>query len=152
MTMGGYRQMVRLQTYTLDGYIAEELTQQARQWADRPDLTAVMNAMPQVLLVLNDRRQVVFANRVAMEMAGANSLDSLLGMRPGELLECEQAREGPGGCGTTEACTQCGAFRAFAECGAGAAATNECRLIHFRTGRAMLFRVSSTPCQLGSRQ
>ncbi len=141
--------MVQLRTYTLDRHTAEEIAQQAQQWADRSDLTAIMNTIPQVLLILNDRRQVVFANRTAVETAGADSAEALLGMRPGELLECHEAREGPGGCGSTEACRQCGAFQALAECGAGHAATNECRLIQFRTGRAMLFRISSTPFQLG---
>lgn len=140
---------MRLATHTLDRYTSEQIAQQAQQWADRSDLTAIMSAIPHVLLVLNDRRQVVFANRLAVETAGADSPGALLGMRPGELLECQEAREGPGGCGSTETCRQCGAFQALAECGAGQAATNECRLLQFRTGRAMLFRISSTPFQLG---
>ena len=144
--------MVRLGTYTLDRYAAEDIAQQAQQWVERGDLIAMMNAIPQVLLILNDRRQVVFANRIAIETAGADSPDSLLGMQPGELLECEHAKEQPGGCGATDFCSQCGAFQAMTQCGAGASATKECRLIQFRTGRAMLFRISSTPFQLGSQQ
>ena len=152
MRIGGGWYMVELGTYTLDRYAAEEIAQQVQQWVACTDLVAMMNAIPQVLLILNDRRQVVFANRVAVETAGADSPDSLLGMRPGELLECEHAREGPGGCGTTKACSQCGAFQALVACGAGATAAKECRLIQFRTGRPMLFRISSTPFELGSRQ
>ena len=144
--------MVRLGTYMLDRYTADEIAQQAQQWADRSDLATMMNAIPQVLLILNDRRQVVFANRLAVETAGAESADSLLGMRPGELLECQEAREGAAGCGSTEACHQCGTFQALAECSAGRPSTNECRLIQFRTGRAMLFRVSSTPFHLASQR
>lgn len=144
--------MVRLATSTSDRYAAEQIAQQAQEWGDRPDLIAVMDAIPQVLLILNDRRQVVFANRSAVETAGADSTDSLLGMRPGELLECEHAKERSGGCGSTEACCHCGAFKAIAECGTGSAASDECRLLQFRTGRAMHFRISTTPFQLGSRQ
>lgn len=144
--------MVSLGTYTLDRYTAEEIVQQAQQWADRGDLTAMMNTIPQVLLILNDRRQVVFANRIAMETACADSPDSLLGMRPGELLECEHAREEPGGCGTTEACAKCGIFQGLVESGTDATGAKECRLMQFRTGRAMLFRISSTLFELGSRQ
>ena len=144
--------MVVLETQALDRYTAAEIVQQAQQWAERSDLTAMMNTIPQVLLILNDRRQVVFANRIAMETAGAESPDSLLGMRPGELLECEHATEGPGCCGTTEACSKCGIFQAVVECGTDPTVAKECRLIQFRTHRAMLFRISSTFFELGSRQ
>ena len=37
---------------------------------------------------------------------------SILGMRPGELLDCVHAKNDSGGCGTSEFCRVCGAVNA----------------------------------------
>jgi len=77
---------------------------------------------------LNRQRQVVFANRAALEFAGVEEMEEVLGMRPGELIHCKHGHETPGGCGTTEFCRYCGATNAILESQEGQPATNECRV------------------------
>jgi hypothetical protein len=64
--------------------------------------------------VINERRQIVAANRefreLSSEVAGA-----VLGFRVGEALRCVHSDETPGGCGTTRFCRNCGIAGATAE-------------------------------------
>jgi signal transduction histidine kinase len=62
--------------------------------------------------VLNEHRQVVFANQAFKDLVGADSVEDLCGGRPGEVLGCTNAE---GGCGDSPACRFCGAAQAIME-------------------------------------
>ena len=90
-----------------------------RTWRHLSDLAfvrEVVNAMPFVVAVLNRQRQLVFWNDALFQAAGAESASDLLGKRPGEAIGCIHAEDGPGGCGTSEACRHCGAVHAVLRC------------------------------------
>ncbi len=109
-----------------------------------------LDAIPVVLMVLNACRQVVLANAQAMRATGGE-LAKLLGMRPGEAFDCIHAFETPGGCGTTEFCSRCGALRAIMEGLEGVKNVRECNLL--RRGdsglEALDLQVSSSPVEIG---
>ena len=69
-------------------------------------LAEVLAAVPDLLVVLNPQRQIVFANRAVQ--AFLEDREGAEGMRPGELLGCINVKDGPGGCGTSVACGTCG--------------------------------------------
>ncbi len=79
----------------------------ARIEAD-PLLKAVLDAYPGPAFVLDRHRQIVAASEGAAAAVGAPDVRSLLGKRPGEAFDCEAARRGPDGCGTSPACAFCG--------------------------------------------
>jgi signal transduction histidine kinase len=62
--------------------------------------------------VLNESRQVVFANLAFQELVGAATIEELCGARPGEVLGCQNADHG---CGDSPACRFCGAAQAIVE-------------------------------------
>jgi len=66
-----------------------------------------------VVMLLNDDRQILTANQSFLEMVGIDSPHTLLGFRPGEILECVHAHDNPNGCGTGETCASCGAALAI---------------------------------------
>jgi hypothetical protein len=76
-----------------------------------PTVTALLDAFPSPVMILNLNRQIVAANRSMQDALGPEALDCL-GKRPGEVLHCVSAAAGPGGCGTSPACLTCGALRA----------------------------------------
>ena len=43
--------------------------------------------------VLNESRQVVFANRAFQDLVGAETIENLCGKRPGEVLGCAEYQE-----------------------------------------------------------
>ena len=107
-----------------------------------PRLSEVLDAMPALVFVLDPHRQILFANRAAREaLDGVRALD---GLRFGEAVGCVHAEELPGGCGTTESCTLCGAGCALAAAAKGRAQRLEARIR--RAGREDLeLEVWATP-------
>lgn len=84
-----------------------------------PPGSVVLNAVPEAGLVLNEHRQVIFANDLAVRLAGRRSRGEMMGRRLGEALACVRARQAAGGCGTGEACRRCAGSRAVASALAG---------------------------------
>lgn len=103
---------------------------------------------PVPVLVLNRRRQVVFANEAALFLRKDNKADGLTGERLGDLLGCRHAAESPGGCGTTPMCEVCGAFSAILNALEGCVTEQTC---HFEklNGAAEDFEVRARPFDLG---
>jgi hypothetical protein len=108
---------------------AAEIERQQRLLLSDETLGIVLDAMPELVMVLNRNRQIVFGNRALADFAEAQNCRTFVGMRPGELLACEHASEAPAGCGTTEACSSCGAVEAILAALAGNKASHECRIL-----------------------
>ncbi len=76
----------------------------------------IMNAMPCLSVILNSNRQIVYANEALTSLLGIDGMLETLGLRPGELVSCIHSRIMPGGCGTADACRQCGAVNTILKC------------------------------------
>jgi hypothetical protein len=101
---------------------------QADMLAD-PLVLAVIEGIPDPVLVLNVHRQIVTCNQAFLDVTGADSAGLFLGQRPGEAAGCIHCDEGPDGCGTGEHCVDCGAVNAVQEClNTRQAIARECRL------------------------
>ncbi len=74
----------------------------------------ILDALPDTALVLNDKRQIVFANEKTLASLGVD-IDNLVGFRPGEALGCVHSKDNPAGCGTGPSCRYCGAVNAILE-------------------------------------
>jgi signal transduction histidine kinase len=109
-------------------------------------LSHFMEAIPSALVLLNQSRQVVWANWKFIETIG-QSWDKIKGRRPGEVLNCIRAHEAGEGCGTTEFCESCGAVDAILESQKGNQAIRECRILTGET-RAFELSVCATPFRL----
>jgi signal transduction histidine kinase len=72
-------------------------------------VTALLDSVDSVLLVLNERRQIVAFSGGA---AATALCGDLRGLRPGEVLGCVNAQSS-GGCGASPACQDCGALGAI---------------------------------------
>jgi len=88
----------------------------------------ILDKAPWATAVLNHERQIVYCSPALLLLIGAKDRNEVLGLRPGEALECIHARETVGGCGTTEFCQTCGAVRAILEGQLEQTSARECRL------------------------
>jgi nitrogen-specific signal transduction histidine kinase len=79
-----------------------------------PLIQEVLNAMSNMVLVLNANRQIVAANEAVLQILNV-ALNDVLEKRPGESVGCIRAKEGPDGCGTSPHCITCGAVNAILE-------------------------------------
>ena len=109
-------------------------------------IAQTLDAIPVIVLLLNNRRQVVLANQQTLQ-ATRMGLEWVLGKRPGEAFGCIHAHSEPGGCGTTEFCAKCGAVRAVLMGLEGQKSVQECSML--RRGdmgvEALDLEVSSSP-------
>ncbi|MBK8046926.1 MAG: PAS domain-containing sensor histidine kinase [Anaerolineales bacterium] len=114
-------------------------------------INELLSAVPEIFLVLNAQRQIIFANDAAVRLLGYGSLDDLVGLRPGNAVDCTHATLMPGGCGTSEFCRECGAVRAILSSLHGAEDVQECRIMR-RDGDALDLRVQARPLTLDGNQ
>ncbi len=91
-----------------------EVHRQQQSIIDVPLLQQTIDAMSDVVLILNGQRQVVSANRRLLELLQCG-IGDVLGRRPGELVRCRNVAGGPDGCGTAHECLTCGAIDAVLE-------------------------------------
>lgn len=93
----------------------EEVLGQTMEVSKLEHIRDLLSALSIVVMVLNDKRQVVFANDVLLDKYNIVDKEKIIGYRPGELMSCVHADEEPGGCGTSEACRYCGVVNAILE-------------------------------------
>jgi signal transduction histidine kinase len=141
------------ETYTLPTLYApaERAPQDVLEWqtnfiADLSSFRTILDALPNIVLVLNRYRQTVFYNQALFSIVQGDS-SQVLGQRPGELLGCIHSCETEGGCGTTKFCAACGAVNAILASQRGQQSIEECRILTGNGGEfgALDLRVWATP-------
>ncbi len=73
-----------------------------------PLLQMFQEAMPDLAMIINSNRQLVYANSNLIKFLDIEDFNLPLGSRLGNLLNCIHSNEQPHGCGTTNACRFCG--------------------------------------------
>ncbi len=91
----------------------DELRHDVEVISKNPVIDAVLNIVAGLVAVLNEHRQVLAINNTLLKALGIDAADELLGLRPGEVLNCIHSHEHPGGCGTSRVCSTCGAVIAI---------------------------------------
>ena len=86
-----------------------EIEQMADRVINDRILSSILEIVDGCLAVLNEHRQILALNKNILDMLGIDDAEKALGLRPGEALHCVHANKHPGGCGTTEFCSSCGA-------------------------------------------
>lgn len=129
--------------------VAQDVVQrQAGSLAETLPERVLFDAIPEVLLILNEQRQIVFANQALLSVTGIADVDQALGYRPGEILNCIHASEMDAGCGTSVFCRVCGAVRAVLTSFKGLEDVQDCRIL-LKNGDALDLRIWATPLNLG---
>jgi K+-sensing histidine kinase KdpD len=75
----------------------------------------IFGAMAGIGAIIDNNRQIVYANDDFLSLLGVNTLEPILGKRPGEAISCLHSAEEPSGCGTSNSCAYCGAVNAILE-------------------------------------
>ena len=107
----------------------------------------ILESLTSPAAILNENRQVVFANHAMVEVAGAADLQGILGHRLGEVLGCDMVKDSLGGCGTNRECRKCGAINAVLASLDGREVTNLAAIEVERAGleRIMQFKIAASP-------
>lgn len=87
----------------------EQIKLQAKRLLQSEYFSYLLGSLPNIVLILNENRQVIYNNKhVLAELNLEIDKDDIIGLRPGECLNCIHAGEGKHGCGSTEYCSVCG--------------------------------------------
>lgn len=73
----------------------DQLTKEIECVSKSPITSSVLNAVGGLLAILDKNRQIVALNKTFMEALGIKDITDILGLRPGEFLECIHANEEP---------------------------------------------------------
>ena len=87
----------------------EDLNVQIDMVANNPIADSLMNTVSGMLAILNQNHQVVSINETFLTSLGVDDPAIILGLKPGETLDCVHATEGEHGCGSSAHCQSCGA-------------------------------------------
>lgn len=126
----------------------EKLSDQMKFFLSDQLLVESLNAIPEIVVALNQQRQIVFANRRSQDAVVSGGIKSAIGLRPGEALGCVHSDETEGGCGTTEFCRHCGAVKSILAGLNGKVDTQECRIMRRTDLEPLDLRVTATPFEL----
>jgi signal transduction histidine kinase len=83
--------------------------------SEESSILNILGAISGITAILDQNRQIIYANDDFIKIVGISSVEELLGKRPGEAISCIHAAEMPSGCGTSDACAVCGAVNAIIE-------------------------------------
>lgn len=72
----------------------------------------LMNKLDQTVFILNSNRQIVYVNKAALKTHRIPDIDSIIGLRPGEVFKCKNSFCS-NGCGTSFFCRECGAVNSI---------------------------------------
>jgi signal transduction histidine kinase len=108
-----------------------------------------------IAAIIDRNRQIVYGNNELLGLLGIESLDLVLGKRPGEAVSCIHSGENPSGCGTSAACRVCGAVNAIITSQeTGEKTVREARITTTQNGitKSLDLKVTSSPLQIQGRQ
>lgn len=121
----------------------ERVRLQAGLVAAAPFLTDALDCVNETVVIVNARRQIVYANRRFAGRKDDGVHQVYHGLRPGEAIGCIHALSGdaPDGCGTTEFCSTCGAVRAVLQSQKTGSGLHECSILVAGRAEALNLRV-----------
>ena len=128
-----------------------EVQEQAQLFLGFPVLCKILDTVPDIVMILNQQRQIVFANRALLDLLSMQRPAFAGGLRPGEALNCAHAFQSVGGCGTTEFCRTCGAVQTIVSSLRGEETVSECRITR-GDGTALDLRVWGSPLTMDNEQ
>jgi K+-sensing histidine kinase KdpD len=110
-------------------------------------LIQIIDSISQMVIILNEHRQIVFANKNYLEFCNTNSITPILGKRPGESIGCINALFTTSGCGTSKFCKTCGTVNAILISQTGIKSTKDC-IIRTNKNESHELRVTATPFKM----
>lgn len=130
---------------------ADQIKKENEFVASQKLFSEIFGAMDGISAVIDNNRQIIYASNDFLDLLGLKILDPILGLRPGEAVSCIHSGEESSGCGTSVACTYCGAVNSILESQkTGLKSTKECRISTLVDGKHISWdlNVTSSPITL----
>jgi nitrogen-specific signal transduction histidine kinase len=122
-----------------------EILRQHESLSSDPLVHGLIDSSIGLTMVLNEQRQIVLINETLRIRLGLTAAADAVGARLGDALGCLRATQPPNGCGTTEACRDCGAAQAIAGALSGRVSVQTCRIRTVVCGQDLSLQLRATP-------
>jgi len=122
----------------------EVIRRQYSYFKENTLLIQTLESVSMAILILNEQRQLVFANKAFMDLVKEVDVTAILGKRAGEALGCIYSDVMEGGCGTSEHCRECGAVKAILNSFDNEQDVQECRITLKENNQALDLRVQAS--------
>lgn len=122
---------------------SESAQVRAEDIVDTMQFSRLLEDAPNVIMILNTMRQVVYLNRNPVKVDEAAGPE-VIGHRPGTCVGCINAVEGELGCSSSEFCKVCGFNAAITASEKGEKASSECN-IALKNGASLTLSVTTKP-------
>ena len=63
----------------------EEIREEAKEFF-KTHFEEILNSIPNITIIVNEERQVVFLNQIILQMLGIKNIEAAMGSRPGEIF------------------------------------------------------------------
>jgi hypothetical protein len=73
----------------------------------------LLNSLPSAAAIVDSQRRVIFINEFLLSSLGIDSVESIFGKKPGEVLSCLHAINHENQCGVSEQCKYCGLLQSI---------------------------------------
>ncbi|WP_158946695.1 sensor histidine kinase [Pseudodesulfovibrio cashew] len=93
-----------------------------------------LDAVPTSVFVVNKYRQIVHCNQAFRNLSLKPEAEGVIGLRPGEALNCVNSTLNEAGCGCSRECATCGAAQAIVKSLGGEKDCQNCRLTRLVEG------------------
>lgn len=122
-----------------------EVLRQHESLSSDPLVRDLIDSSLSLTMILNEQRQGVLINEPLRARLGLAEAADALGARIGEAFGCLRATQPPNGCGTTEACRDCGAAKAIASALTGRVSAQTCRIRAVVSGQDVSLQLRASP-------
>lgn len=102
---------VELQSLPTDRLSRDAIRKDWERIKSMVNVEDIINSLPHVAGVLNANMQLVYSNKLLLEMLGITTLDAALGLRYGELFNCVNVVDDHSRCGKNSSCHHCEALK-----------------------------------------
>lgn len=126
----------------------EEINRLSTKVTTKEEIVELLNLNSEPVMIINQFRQIIYANQVALAFLQVQNLNEILGLRVGESINCAHAKEMPGGCGTAPHCADCEAIAAVLESRKENAPAQKEAKISLQNGDALDVLVTAKPFAL----
>jgi hypothetical protein len=110
-------------------YNNDEIDSHCTQILQSDFYSTLLDEIPNFVLILNDARQIIYANKAFMNILEANFPENIWGMRPGECMNCVRSTSHMEGCGSGKHCNVCGFAQMIRISEEGKSGTGECNMV-----------------------
>lgn len=129
----------------------EELKNEKEVLLSSDVFSALLEDVPNLIFIINDCRQIIYANKSVYDVLGTEDPELIWGNRPGESFNCMHAMGAQDGCGSTVYCSVCGFANAISSSENNLEDMRECNILTTE-GKALTFNVVTRPFDIKGRR